>query len=192
MVVGTNYTDLGHFDKAEEAYFQAVRISKVLDDKFSEAQIHYNLSSTYSAANRPLDCLNALIKSIRNKEWRQSVYYINSLYMATKELFLMDQKESVYYYKKEQGDLIHKENKVYEAKINIIYALLQDNQNETIEQCWSCIHFLQEKNDLDSVLDLSLIISQYCEEKKCYKDALEFSKRAILGEKKMRQLEGIG
>ncbi|MDR7907974.1 hypothetical protein [Bacillus velezensis] len=49
----------------------------------------------------------------------------------------MDQKESVYYYKKEQGDLIHKENKVYEAKINIIYALLQDNQNETIEQCWS-------------------------------------------------------
>ncbi|WP_376700519.1 hypothetical protein [Bacillus sp. A1] len=153
MVVGTNYTDLGHFDKAEEAYFQAVRISKVLDDKFSEAQVHYNLSSTYSAANRPQDCLNALIKSIRNKEWRQSVYYINSLYMATKELFLMDQKESVYYYKKEQGDLIHKENKVYEAKINIIYALLQDNQNETIEQCWSYIHFLQEKNDLDSVLD---------------------------------------
>ncbi|MGP8319164.1 aspartate phosphatase, partial [Bacillus subtilis] len=78
---------------------------------------------------------------------------------------LMGQKDkAVYYYKKGQENLIQKENKVYEAKINIIYALLQDNQNEAIEQCWSCIHFLQEKNDLDSVLDLSLIISQYCEE----------------------------
>nr|WGD84972.1 tetratricopeptide repeat protein [Bacillus subtilis] len=193
MVVGTNYTDLGQFDKAEEAYFHAIRISKELDDKFFEAQIHHNLSITYSAANRSQDCLNALRKAIRNKEWRQSVYYINSLYMATKELFLMGQKDkAVYYYKKGQENLTQKENKVYEAKINIIYALLQDNQNETIEQCWSCIHFLQEKNDLDSVLDLSLIISQYCEEKECYKDALEFSKRAILAEKKMRQLEGIG
>ncbi|MGP8319165.1 aspartate phosphatase, partial [Bacillus subtilis] len=78
---------------------------------------------------------------------------------------LMGQKDkAVYYYKKGQENLTQKENKVYEAKINIIYALLQDNQNETIEQCWSYIHFLQEKNDLDSVLDLSLIISQYCEE----------------------------
>ncbi|MGX4765446.1 response regulator aspartate phosphatase [Bacillus mojavensis] len=193
MVVGTNYTDLGQFDKAEEAYFQAIRISKELDDKFFEAQIHHNLSITYSAANRSQDCLNALRKAIRNKEWRQSVYYINSLYMATKELFLMGQKDkAVYYYKKGQENLTQKENKVYEAKINIIYALLQDNQNETIEQCWSYIHFLQEKNDLDSVLDLSLISSEYCEEKECYKDALEFSKRAILAEKKMRQLEGIG
>ncbi|KAF1680765.1 aspartate phosphatase [Bacillus sp. SKDU12] len=193
MVVGTNYTDLGQFDKAEEAYFQAIRMSKTLDDQFFEAQIHHNLSITYSSAKKSQNCLNALRKAIRNKEWRQSVYYINSLYMITKELFLMGEKDkAVYYYKKGQENLTQKENKLYEAKINIIYALLQDNQNETIEKCWRYIHFLQEKNDLDSVHDLSLIISQYCEAKECYKDGLEFSKRAILAEKKMRQLEGMG
>lgn len=77
---------------------------KVLDDKFFEAQIHHNLSITYSAANRSQDCPNALRKAIRNKEWRQSVFYINSLYMATKERFLMDPKDkTVYYYKKRTG-----------------------------------------------------------------------------------------
>ncbi|MDI6567194.1 aspartate phosphatase, partial [Bacillus subtilis] len=38
MVVGTNYTDLGQFDNDDEAYFQAISISKELGDNFFEAQ----------------------------------------------------------------------------------------------------------------------------------------------------------
>lgn len=46
--------------------------------------------------------------------------------MITKELFKMGYKDkALYYYKKGQDNLNQKENKVYEAKINIIYELLQ-------------------------------------------------------------------
>lgn len=34
MVVGHNYTELGQYDKAEDIYFEAIRISKQLEDPF--------------------------------------------------------------------------------------------------------------------------------------------------------------
>ncbi|KAA6450238.1 Rap family tetratricopeptide repeat protein [Bacillus atrophaeus] len=192
MVVGTNYTDLGLYEKAEESYLEAIRISRVLHDSLFTALIHHNLSITYSAANRSQDCINALKKAIRNKEWRDSVYYINSLYMFLKELYKMrDVNKVPYYYKKAKEYFKQKENKVYEAKINVIYGLLQQNPEKSIEICRGGISFLYEENDLDSVFDLSLLISEHCEKNGLYKEALEFSKHAILAEKKMRHLEGL-
>ncbi|AIK46138.1 tetratricopeptide repeat protein [Bacillus atrophaeus] len=135
MVVGHNYTKLGQFDKAEEIYFEAIRISKELDNQFFDAMIHHNLSITYSAANRSQDCLNALKRALRNDDRCESVYYINSIYMITKELVKMGYKDkALYYYKKGQDNLNQKENKVYEAKINIIYELLQKNPSKIIDR----------------------------------------------------------
>ncbi|MFZ7753534.1 tetratricopeptide repeat protein [Bacillus velezensis] len=104
MIVGQNYTDLGLYEKAEESFLEAIRISRVLHDSLFTALIHHNLSITYSAANRSQDCINALKKAIRNKEWRDSVYYINSLYMFLKELYKIgDVNKMPYYYKKDKG-----------------------------------------------------------------------------------------
>ncbi|KAF1681291.1 Rap family tetratricopeptide repeat protein [Bacillus sp. SKDU12] len=192
MVVGHNYTELGQYDKAEDIYFEAIRISKQLEDTFFEAMIHHNLSITYSAAKKSQDCINALKKALRNDEWKESVYYINSLYMIIKEFFIMGlSDQAVYYYKKAQENLNQKENKVYEAKINIIYELFQKTPEDSVNQCRSYIHFLFEQNDADSVHDLALIISQYYEAKGYIQEALEFSNHAILAERKMKQLEGV-
>lgn len=192
MVVGHNYTELGQYDKAEDIYFEAIRISKQLEDPFFEAMIHHNLSITYSAAKRSQNCINALKKAFRNDEWKQSVYYINSLYMITKELFIIGQSDqAIYYYKKAQENLNEKENKVYEAKINIIYELFQKTPEESVNKCRSYIHYLFEQNDADSVRDLALIISQYYEARSYIQESLEFSNLAILAERKMKQLEGV-
>lgn len=154
--------------------------------------IHHNLSITYSAAKRSQDCINALKKALRNDEWKESVYYTNSLYMIIKEFFIMGlSDQAVYYYKKAQENLNQKENKVYEAKINIIYELFQKTPEESVNQCRNNIHFLFEQNDADSVHDLALIISQYYEAKGYIQEALEFSNHAILAERKMKQLEGV-
>ncbi|MEC1265979.1 hypothetical protein ACGYLS_20075 [Bacillus subtilis] len=105
----------------------------------------------------------------------------------------MGQKDkNVYYCKKRERNLTQKENKVYEAKINIIMHFFKIINTKPSSNVGVTFISFKKRTDLDSVLDLSLIISEYCEEKECYKDALEFSKRAILAEKKMRQLEGIG
>ncbi len=90
---------------------------------------------------------------------------------------------------KAQENLNQKENKVYEAKINIIYELFQKTPEESVNQCRSYIHFLFEQNDADSVHDLALIISQYYEARGYIQEALEFSNHAILAERKMKQLE---
>ncbi|WP_269775283.1 hypothetical protein [Bacillus siamensis] len=65
---------------------------------------------------------------------------------------------------------------LYEAKINIIYGVLQQDQRKSIETCRGGIFYLYEVNDLDSVFDLSLVISEYCEKYGLYKEALEFSR----------------
>ncbi|MEC3656616.1 hypothetical protein P9148_16260 [Bacillus siamensis] len=96
-----------------------------------------------------------------------------------------------YYYKKTKEYFKQKEIKVYKAKINIIYGLLQQDQRKSIETCRGGIFYLYEVNDLDSVFDLSLVISEYCEKHGLYKEALEFPKHAILAEEKMRHLEGL-
>ncbi|MGW7733177.1 aspartate phosphatase, partial [Bacillus velezensis] len=62
---------------------------------------------------------------------------------------------------------------------------------KSIETCRGGISYLYEVNDLDSVFDLSLVISEHCEKHGLYKEALEFSKHAILAEEKMRHLEGL-
>ncbi|MDJ1630733.1 tetratricopeptide repeat protein [Bacillus velezensis] len=191
MIVGQNYTDLGLYEKAEESYLEAIRISRVLHDSLFTALIHHNLSLTYSAKTAPR-LYKCLEKAIRNKEWRGSVYYINSLYMFLKELYKIgDVNKMPYYYKKTKEYFKRKENKVYEAKINIIYGLLRQDQRKSIETCRGGISYLYEVNDLDSVFDLSLIISEHCEKHGLFKEALEFSKHAILAEKKMKHLEGL-
>ncbi|MBU5265000.1 hypothetical protein [Bacillus atrophaeus] len=76
--------------------------------------------------------------------------------------------KALYYYKKGQDNLNQKENKVYEAKINNIYEFLQKNPSKIIDRCRSHIHCLIEKNDLDSVHDLALLISDYFSEQEYY------------------------
>lgn len=112
--------------------------------------------------------------------------------MITKELFIIGQSDqAIYYYKKAQENLNEKENKVYEAKINIIYELFQKTPEESVNKCRSYIHYLFEQNDADSVRDLALIISQYYEARSYIQESLEFSNLAILAERKMKQLEGV-
>ncbi|MED1122466.1 Rap family tetratricopeptide repeat protein [Bacillus atrophaeus] len=192
MVVAHNYTELGQYEKSEEHYLQAIKVAKKLDDSFFVAMIHHNLSITYSEANRSQDCLNALKYALRNKEWCESSYYINSLYMIAKELLGMGEiNKASYYLKKGQENLNQKQNKLYEAKINIIYELLQSPTSEGVDRIQSHMHSLAEKNDFDSIRDLALIVSRKFEEEGLYQEALKFSNKAILAEKKMKQLEGI-
>ncbi|MCY8931209.1 tetratricopeptide repeat protein [Bacillus atrophaeus] len=192
MVVAHNYTELGQYEKSEEHYLQAIKVAKKLDDSFFVAMIHHNLSITYSETNRSQDCLNALKYALRNKEWCESSYYINSLYMIAKELLGMGEiNKASYYLKKGQENLNQKQNKLYEAKINIIYELLQSPTSEGVDRIQSHMHSLAEKNDFDSIRDLALIVSRKFEEEGLYQEALKFSNKAILAEKKMKQLEGI-
>ncbi|MGG4259142.1 tetratricopeptide repeat protein [Bacillus velezensis] len=192
MVVAHNYTELGQYEKSEEHYLQAIKVAKKLEDSFFVAMIHHNLSITYSEAKRPQDCLNAIKHALRNKEWCGLSYYINSLYMIAKELVMMgENNKASYYLKKGQENLRQKQNKIYEAKINIIHELSQSPLNERVDRIHSHMNRLAEQNDFDSIRDLALITSKKFEERGLYKEALKFSNKAILAEKKMKQLEGI-
>ncbi|MEN4815832.1 Rap family tetratricopeptide repeat protein [Bacillus velezensis] len=192
MVVAHNYTELGQYEKSEEHYLQAIKVAKKLDDSFFAAMIHHNLSITYSEAKRSQDCLNAIKHALRNKDWCGSSYYIHSLYMIAKELVVMgENNKASYYLKKGQENLRQKQNKIYEAKINIIHELSQSPLNERVDRIYSHMNRLAEQNDFDSIRDLALITSKKFEERRLYKEALKFSNKAILAEKKMKQLEGI-
>ena len=192
MVVAHNYTELGQYEKSEEHYLQAIKVAKKLDDSFFVAMIHHNLSITYSEAKRPQDCLNAIKHALRNKDWCGSSYYIHSLYMIAKELVMMgENNKASYYLKKGQENLRQKQNKIYEAKINIIQELSQSPLDDCVDRIQSHLNRLAEQNDFDSIRDLALISSRKFQERGLYKEALIFSNKVILAEKKMKQLEGI-
>ncbi|KAA6453242.1 Rap family tetratricopeptide repeat protein [Bacillus swezeyi] len=192
VVMATNYMHMGRYNDAEAYYDRAISISKELNDHFLEVMLHHNVSIVYSVAGRPHDCINALKKPLSNESWCSSGYLINSIYMITRELFKIGKNNEAHiYYQKGLKELKRRENKIYEAKLNIVYELYSKNTSESIDNCRSYLHYLIERNDLDGAIELSLIISKHYEENEDYQEALEFAKKAIQAENKMKRLEGI-
>ncbi|MGV4321243.1 response regulator aspartate phosphatase [Bacillus mojavensis] len=192
VVLATNYMHIGRFDDAERQLFKAIDIARELNDEFFEAMQFHNMSIVYSAANRSQDCLNALKRAIREESWRKSEYHIRSIYMLAKEYFKIGQKDTAIYYSKKGMEVLkEKENKIYEAKINIIYNLYTARDtSKSIDKCRNNIRYLENRNDLDGAYELSLIISRYYEKERDYKEALEFAHKAIDIEHRMKNLEG--
>ncbi|MED1125339.1 aspartate phosphatase [Bacillus atrophaeus] len=192
VIKAMNYMNLGKFKDSEEYYLAAIKIAKEMKDDFFEAMQYHNISILYSNYDKSQECINAVKKALRCKEWRDSVYYIYSIYMIVRERFKIGDKENaMYYLKKGQEDLKFRANKIYETKINIIYDLYCKEVHESIDKCRENVQYLEEKGDLDGVVDLSLIISKYYEKVEHYKEALEFANNAIEAKEKMMKLEGI-
>ncbi|MCY9186670.1 aspartate phosphatase [Bacillus halotolerans] len=192
VIKAMNYMNLGKFKDSEEYFLAAIKIAKEMKDEFFEAMQYHNISILYSNYDKSQECINAVKKALRCKEWRDSAYYINSIYMIVRERFKIgDRENAMYYLKKGQEDLKFRANKIYEAKINIIYDLYCKEVNEGIDNCRENVQYLEEKGDLDGVVDLSLIVSKYYEKVEHYKEALEFANKAIEAKEKMMKLEGI-
>ncbi|WP_144624895.1 response regulator aspartate phosphatase [Bacillus velezensis] len=192
VIKATNYMHLGKFKDSEEYFLAAIKIAKELGDGFYEAMQHHNISILYSNYDKSQECINAIKKAVRCQEWRESVYYINSIYMIVRERFKIGDKDNaMYYLKKGQEELKFRANKIYETKINIIYDLYCKRVDESVDKCRENVQYLEEKGDLDGVSDLSLIISKHYEKGEHYKEALEFANKAIEVQEKMRKLEGI-
>ncbi|BCT30463.1 aspartate phosphatase [Bacillus velezensis] len=192
VIKATNYMHLARFDEAESYYFEAIKISRELGNKFFEIMQFHNISIVYSDSNQSEKCIGALKKVLRDKEWQASAYYINSLYMISREYFKIgDKNKGIKHYKKGLENLNEKENKIYESKLNIVYNLYCKDTKESVDICRRNIQNLVEENDLDGVIDLSRHISKHYEQKEDYKEALEFANRAIAAENKMRNLEGL-
>lgn len=69
-----------------------------------------------------------------------------------KELFKIDEKmKAIKFYNKAQERLILMENKVYEAKISILYNLYCGELKNNFNNCISNIEFLKQQNELESI-----------------------------------------
>ncbi|MCY9107261.1 aspartate phosphatase [Bacillus atrophaeus] len=192
VIKATNYMHLGKFKESEEYFLTTIKAAKELKDEFYEAMQYHNISILYSNFDKSQECINAIKKAVRCNEWRESAYYINSIYMIVRERFKIGDKDNaMYYLKKGQEELKFRLNKIYETKINIIYELYCKGVDESIDKCREKVQYLEEKGDLDGVNDLSLIISRHYEKGEHYREALEFAYKAIEVKEKMRKLEGI-
>ncbi|MED4827353.1 aspartate phosphatase [Bacillus atrophaeus] len=192
VIKATNYMHLGKFKESEEYFLTTIKTAKELKDEFYEAMQYHNISILYSNFDKSQECINAIKKAVRCNEWRESAYYINSIYIIVRERFKIGDKDNaMYYLKKGQEELKFRSNKIYETKINIIYELYCKGVDESIDKCREKVQYLEEKGDLDGVNDLSLIISRHYEKGEHYREALEFAYKAIEVKEKMRKLEGI-
>lgn len=191
-IKATNYVHLKRYDDAEKCYLKSIKIARDMDDVYYEAMQCHNISLMYSSAGRHEECVNALQRAIRCREWRDSVYHINSLYMIVKERFKQgNHKGALYYLKKAERVLKIVPNSTYEAKINIVKSLYCDEIKESLDKCRENIRYLEKSGDLDGVFDLSLLIKGQYEEKENFKEALEFANLAISTKEKMMMLRGV-
>ncbi|CAF1792915.1 response regulator aspartate phosphatase RapK [Bacillus subtilis] len=192
MIAAANYADMKRFEEAEQYYLEAIDTAKETKDEFLKAQLFHNLSIVYSDWNKPDKCIESLEKAIGNESWLHSIYYINSLFMMIKELFKIDEKmKAINFYNKAQERLILMENKVYEAKISILYNLYCGELKNNFNNCISNIEFLKQQNELESVDELSYIAAKRFESIGAFEEATSFFNAKIWAEQKMNQVEGI-
>lgn len=191
-IKATNYVHLKRYDDAEKCYLKSIKIARDMDDVYYEAMQCHNISLMYSSAGRHKECVNALQRAMRCREWKESVYHINSLYMIVKERFIMgNPKGAIYYLNKAERVLKNVPNPIYETKINIVRSLFCDEKKESLDKCRENIRYLEKSGDLDGVFDLSLLIKDQYEKKENFKEALEFANLAISTKEKMMMLRGV-
>ncbi|MCY8518602.1 Rap family tetratricopeptide repeat protein [Bacillus atrophaeus] len=192
MIVATNYADMERFEESEEYYIEAIELAKELNDDFFVAQLHHNLSILYSDWGQSQKCIDSLQNALENDDWRKSSYFINSMFMMIKELFKIGEKESALnFHIQAQERLASMENKIYEAKISILYNLYCGNPKDNFSKCRENLHFLKQQNDLESVDELSYIAAKRFESLGAYEEATAFFNEKIWAEQKMKQVEGI-
>ncbi len=83
--------------------------------------------------------------------------------------------KAINFYNKAQERLILMENKIYEAKISILYNLYCGELKNNFNNCIRYIEFLKQQNDLESVDELSYIVAKRFESIGAFEEATSFS-----------------
>ncbi|MCP6684166.1 Rap family tetratricopeptide repeat protein [Bacillus nakamurai] len=192
MIAATNYADMGKFEEAEDYYFEAIDLAKELNDDFFAAQLHHNLSILYSDWGKSKKCIGSLEKALKNEDWRNSSYFIHSMFMIIKELFKIGENESALnFHNQAKERLAYMENKIYEAKISILFNLYCGNARDNFKKCMDELSYLKQENDLESVDELSYVAAKRFESLGAFEEAAAFFNQKIWAEHKMKQVEGI-
>ncbi|MCM2988287.1 RapH N-terminal domain-containing protein [Bacillus safensis] len=191
MITATNYGDLKKFDLAEKFYKQAIALAEEIDDELLTSQMYHNVSILYSDYCKSNECINALTTALKSVAWRNSGYYPISLYMLMRELYKAgDSEKAKKIYEELQDIFMKKENKIYQAKTNIVHSIFSSSPDTCYSVCLNCISVLEDENDLEGVSELSLMVARFFEKQNYYDKATYFLKRRIWADEEMKKLEG--
>nr|WGE04244.1 tetratricopeptide repeat protein [Bacillus subtilis] len=155
MLFAMNKVDLQQWEEALSLYKHAIHIAVQTNDGHSEGLGHFNLGVCYERQERLEEAKESFIKALTVPAHCESVYSIRSMYMLSRVFYKLGSIESAREWRTKALAYANKVNEeVYIAKLNFIYFLYDETNQESIE---AQIAILKARNLWDDVADLCVM-----------------------------------
>ncbi|MFE9945920.1 tetratricopeptide repeat protein [Bacillus velezensis] len=155
MLFAMNKVDLQQWEEALSLYKHAIHIAVQTNDGHSEGLGHFNLGVCYERQERLEEAKESFLKALAIPAHCESVYSIRSMYMLSRVFYKLGSIESAREWRTKALAYADKVNEeVYIAKLNFIYFLYDETNQESIE---AQIAVLKARNLWDDVADLCVM-----------------------------------
>ncbi|MEC3606532.1 Rap family tetratricopeptide repeat protein [Bacillus glycinifermentans] len=192
ITMAGNYTEMGKYKEAEEYLTEAIKTARDAGDHFKEMQLFHNFGLLYSAMDRPEESIRFLETVLADQAYAASDYYFNAVFLMIKELFEIGEHDrAAAFYKEGKERAKGMQNEIFDAKIDILYAIYAGDDEKAVNDCKESLEVLFRSKQYDSVRELSLLTANVYRQKSLYKEAAYFFLEAIKAEEKMKKMEGM-
>lgn len=192
ITMAGNYTEMGKYTEAEEYLTEAIHTVRKAGDCFKEMQLLHNFALLYAAMDNSEKSIQFLEIVLDDQAYAASDYYFNAVFLMIKELFKVgDHKRAAAFYKEGKERSKSAANKIFDAKIDILYAAYAGDGEQAVKDCKDNIEILFQTKQYDSARELSLLTANVYRSKSLYKEAAHFFLEAIKAEEKMKKVEGM-
>ncbi|TWK77701.1 Response regulator aspartate phosphatase G [Bacillus licheniformis] len=155
-------------------------------------QLLHNFALLYAAMDNSEKSIQFLEIVLDDQAYAASDYYFNAVFLMIKELFKVgDHKRAAAFYKEGKERSKSAANKIFDAKIDILYAAYAGDGEQAVKDCKDNIEILFQTKQYDSARELSLLTANVYRSKSLYKEAAHFFLEAIKAEEKMKKVEGM-
>ncbi|MCY7836805.1 Rap family tetratricopeptide repeat protein [Bacillus haynesii] len=192
ITMAGNYTEMGKYTEAEEYLTEAIHTVRKAGDRFKEMQLFHNFALLYAAMDNSEKSIQFLEIVLDDQAYAASDYYFNAVFLMIKELFKVgNHKRAAAFYKEGKERSKSAANKIFDAKIDILYAAYAGDGEQAVKDCKDNIEILFQAKQYDSARELSLLTANVYRSKSLYKEAAHFFLEAIKAEEKMKKVEGM-
>ncbi|MFN2746982.1 aspartate phosphatase [Bacillus sp. z60-18] len=157
MIIAANQVELERYEDAEKIYKLVLNTASSKGDRLTESFACFNLGVCYERRDLLSEAKRYFEQAASIHESEKSVFGIRSMYMLSRVNYKLNlSKEARKWYSKSLERAIEEDDRVYKAKLKLIYSLYDQRDLLTIE---NALEYLKNKKLWADVADLTFNIA---------------------------------
>ncbi|WP_138919016.1 tetratricopeptide repeat protein [Ornithinibacillus scapharcae] len=183
LLLGVNYRKMREYDNAIDCYKKVIEQAYISKDFSLLAKVYHNIGLVYSKKEQYEIAIDYFLRSIEEEENKHALP--STYYLISKEYIMLGKLQDAKEWVLKGIRLAEKYDiKEYLIKLKSLECIVDTTKryNLTTYINQVAIPFYEQRHDCESVSDLVLLLANYLEKERKYKDAYLLLKKQYKGE----------